>query len=277
MPPTPLRYPALPPVPGLRALEPPAAAELAERLPVTPQYVIPYAGLHRGRDRVFVEGAPEDPDVVVDEHWGTPGELEVWGRHPEAAWKILSRIPGWFCVNGSAEAIARLRPVLEQELRLPYRELGDLFYILEKPPVGAPEVPARRLTLADLRRVDEYEPPVWGNSYATVEELLGTGIVAGVIEDERLVAVAVESARNRRYADIGVHTRSEWRGRGYSTAAAATVASELQARGLTPIWSTSSTNRASQRVAEKVGFRPGEAGAYLVFDDLRTRGGYRPA
>lgn len=251
-------------------------AALADRLPVTPQFVIPYAGLRRGRDRVFVAGPAEVPDAVVDEHWGTPGEPEVWGSDPEAAWRILSRLPGWFCVNGTADAVRQLQPVLERELRLAGREVGDLFYVLDRAPVAQDCPAARRLTLSDLGLLKEYVPPVWGNSYATLEELLTTGTVAGAVEDGRLVAVAVESARNPRYADVGVHTLAEFRRRGYSTAAAALVASALQAQGLTPIWSTGSSNRASQRVAEKVGFHRIEAGAYLVFDDLQRSGGYRP-
>lgn len=276
MPPTAIPYPPFPQVRDLTPLDPGTMTDLAHRLPLTPQFVIPYAGLRRGRDRVFLAGTVEDPDAVVDEHWGTPGEPEVWGSDPEAAWRILSRIPGWYCVNGTAEAVRQLRPMLERELRLPGREMGDLFYVLDQAPVVRPTPAARRLTVPDLPLVANYSPPVWGNSYASLEELLATGIVAGVVGRGHLVAVAVESARNPRYADVGVHTLAEFRNRGYSAAAAAVVCSAIQAEGLTPIWSTGSGNRASQRVAEKLGFHRIEAGAYLVFDQLQRRGGYRP-
>jgi predicted GNAT family acetyltransferase len=67
-----------------------------------------------------------------------------------------------------------------------------------------------------------------------------------------------------QYCDIGVHTLEPYRKRGYSTACAALVAREVQRRGLTPVWSTSTENYASLRVAAKAGFREVGRMTYII-------------
>ena len=51
-----------------------------------------------------------------------------------------------------------------------------------------------------------------------------------------------------------VYTQEEFRGLGYSTAAAATVVREVQEQRQIPVWSAGAHNQASLRVAEKLGF-----------------------
>ena len=274
--PTTVPRPEFAPVQGLAPLTRDEAAALAETLPVTPFFVILYAGLHHGLDRAFVAGSRTHPTAAVVEHRGTWGEPEYFGTDAEAGWRILSRVPGWFCLNGSDEDLALFRPVLARELRIPFHEVGDLFFVLEGPPIAHPHPAVRLLRLQDIPLLRRFEAPVWGNSYRTFEEMLTEGIVAGAIVNDRVVSVALVSAANPRYADVGVHTLEPFRGHGLSAAAASLVAGEVRARGLIPIWSTGGNNLASQRVARKVGFRPSGRGAYLVFEDLKASGGFRP-
>jgi len=276
MAPTPLPLPVFTSAPDLVPLNREQSAALADALPVEPWYTIPYSGLHRGLDRAFVRGPPSAPTAVVSEHLGSPGEPEFWGPDAEAGWSILSRLPGWFCLNGPATDLAPFRQIFAREVPSPFRDLGDLFYTLESAVILHAHPGVRMLTVTDAPLVQGYPAYVWGNSYRTYEELLTDGAVAGAIVDERLVAVAVLNASSPKYADIGVHTLEPFRGRGLSAAAASLVAAEVKARGLVPVWSTGSHNLASQRVAEKVGFRPVEGGLYLVSDQLKERGGYRP-
>lgn len=276
MPPTPIPFPNWTPAEGLVPLTVSEGVELAARLPVTPYYVVCYGGLRAGLDRAFVSGDRSDPDAVIVQHRLSPQEPEYFGRDPEAGWRILARIPGWTCVNASAPDAEALAKIFARELPEPFRPIGDLFYTLESPPT-APANPAVRLAgPADVPLLERFDAPVWGSSYRTFEEIVTDGIVAIAIEEGRVVSVALLTATNGRFGDVGVHTLEPFRRRGYSAAAASWVAREVQARGITPIWSTGSHNLASQRVAAKVGFQPVGRWAYLVSDHLEAAGGYRP-
>ena len=72
--------------------------------------------------------------------------------------------------------------------------------------------------------------------------------------DDRLVSVAFTSARADRHSEVGAVTAEPWRGRGFSTAAAALVCADIQAAGQRAVWSTSEDNIASQRIGAKLGF-----------------------
>ncbi len=269
-------FPEWSPVKGLTPLTPPESFELAARLPVTPYYVVCCGGLRPGIDRAFVAGTRSDPDAVIVQHRSAPHEPEYFGRDPEAGWRILSRIPGWTCLNGSTPDMARFAEIFARETSLSFRQIGDLFYTLETPPTPHPNPVVRLANLPDIPLLQRYDSTVWGNSYRTFDEMVTEGVVAVAIDEGRVVSVALLTASNGRFGDVGVHTQERYRQRGFSTAAAGLVAREVQARGITPIWSTGSHNLASQRVAAKLGFRPFGRWEYLVCDDLQATGGYRP-
>lgn len=277
MPPTPIPYTEWPAVRGITSLSEAEGVRLAETLPVIPWFVLSYGGLRHGLDRAFVAGSFDDPEAVVIQHRASPEEPEYFGKDPEAGWSLLSRIPGWFCVNGPTEDMRRLVKVLEREVRLPYHWLGDLFYTLETPPRRHTHPAVRLLDVADIPLIEQARPELLIGGYRTYEEALTEGTAAAAIIDNRIVALAENSGTNARYADIGVKTLEPYRRQGLSSAAVYLVAQRLQARGLTPIWSTGSHNVASQAVATKVGFRRHGRGEYLVYDGLKGTGGYRPA
>jgi GNAT acetyltransferase len=277
MSPTPIPHQAWAPVKGLTPLTESERIEIAESLPVTPWFVIPYSGLRWGTDRAFASGPRRKPDAVVAQHAGQPDEPEFWGTDSQAAWEILSRIPGWFCVNGPTEDMKGLGEILERKVPVPFRRLGDLFYVLEGSPHPYRDPLVRLLGPNDIPLFLRSDPVMRAGGYRTYEELFARGAAAAAIVDDRIVALAVSGAANATYADVGVHTLEPYRRRGLSSAAVYLVAQELQHRGLTPIWSTRHTNLASRRVAAKVGFRPAGRGEYLVFDDLKAAGGFQPA
>jgi predicted GNAT family acetyltransferase len=72
--------------------------------------------------------------------------------------------------------------------------------------------------------------------------------------DGRLVAVACSFFVGERFEDIGVVTESTHRGLGLSTACAAALCGDIRSRGRRPSWTTSTDNRPSLRVADKLGF-----------------------
>ena len=275
--PTPIPYPEWTPVEGLEQLTPSEGFALAATLPVTPYFVIPYAGLRRGLDRAFVSGSHTNPEAVILQHRSDPAEPEYLGRNIEAGWSLLSRIPGWVCLNGLAEDMHRFAEIFTRHLRLPFHRVGDLFSTLENSPRPHPNPAVRLLGPSDIPLLGRFGANVWGNSYRTFEEMLTEGAVAGGFVEGRLISVSILSAQNGRYADVGVHTLEPYRRRGLSSAAAALVAGEAQVRGFVPIWSTGSDNFASRRVAAKLGFLPYGQCEYLVFDGLKGAGGYRPA
>lgn len=125
----------------------------------------------------------------------------------------------------------------------------------------------RRLTPSDTGLVEASPPNLHGAGFEGAGGLLAQGIATGAVIDGRLVAIAHTSALSEHYADIGVFTLPEFRGRGYSSAAAAIVAAEIQANGKTPVWSCGDHNAASLRVAAKLGFEEVSRRIYVVFED----------
>ena len=109
--------------------------------------------------------------------------------------------------------------------------------------------PGRHVPLLTVYRGDAE-----GTGFATFEDLLSDGFAAGPIIEGRLVGLAHTNAVTTRYADIGVATRKEYRRRGFASAAGSTVARRIQERGLVPVWSAGEDNRASLRVAARLGF-----------------------
>jgi len=83
-------------------------------------------------------------------------------------------------------------------------------------------------------------------------------------KSEEIVVIAHTSARTEHYADIGVFTLKEWRGRGFATAAASIVAKRVQEVGQIPLWSTGEDNIASLRIAQKLGFTEVSRSTYVI-------------
>ena len=57
---------------------------------------------------------------------------------------------------------------------------------------------------------------------------------------------------------------SQWREKGFATAAASRVAQEIQAKGKVPAWSCGEDNIASLRVAQKLGFTEVGRRTYVI-------------
>jgi RimJ/RimL family protein N-acetyltransferase len=115
----------------------------------------------------------------------------------------------------------------------------------------------RRLTSADAYHVWGLSPEInwiW-STWGGPSTFAASGYAWGAWQDDRLVSVACTFFLGEQYEEIGIVTEPEWRGLGLSAACAGALCEEIQARGHQPSWSTSPDNRASIRVAEKLGFR----------------------
>jgi predicted GNAT family acetyltransferase len=84
--------------------------------------------------------------------------------------------------------------------------------------------------------------------------LAASGLAWAAFEDDVPVSVACVFFVGARHEDIGVVTSPAHRGRGLSTACAASVAADIRGRGKTPTWATSPDNLGSRAVAARLGF-----------------------
>lgn len=76
-----------------------------------------------------------------------------------------------------------------------------------------------------------------------------------MLDGDRVVAICDSARRTAHVAEAGVDTLPEYRGRGYAALVTAAWAKAIRAAGITPVYSTSADNHASQAVARKLGLR----------------------
>lgn len=144
-----------------------------------------------------------------------------------------------------------------------------------------PAPPSTIAALADVRRLGPLDRAAltglssdlawihktWGGAAGLAESGVGWGAFVG----GRLVSVACSFFVGFKYEDIGVITEPAHQGRGLSTACAAALIGDIQARGRRASWTTSPDNAASHRVAHKLGLRPARTDRlYVVGIDLPT-------
>ena len=103
----------------------------------------------------------------------------------------------------------------------------------------------------------------WLESY--FKEMVGKKLCCGVFADDMLVCCS--DSPDMPYLpdevqEIGINTLEDYRKKGYATDVCITCVSNIITNGKCPLWSTSSDNKASQRLAEKSGF--------LKFADILT-------
>ncbi len=107
----------------------------------------------------------------------------------------------------------------------------------------------------------------WGGAAGLAE----SGFGWGAFVDGCLVSVACSFFVGFSYEDIGVITEPTHQGRGLSTACAAALIGDIQARDRRASWTTSPDNEASLRVAHKLGLQLARTDRlYVVGIDLPT-------
>lgn len=88
-------------------------------------------------------------------------------------------------------------------------------------------------------------------------EMCQANLCVGVFDGEVLVCCSDAPGipyMSDEVSEIGIHTLSEYRGRGYATSVCKKCIFEILRNGKVPQWSTSAENIASQKLAEKSGF-----------------------
>jgi hypothetical protein len=261
----------------VRPLDALEARVLADTLPDHPFTFGARCLLMRGLARAWVRGPIAQFEAAVLQVPWVPREPIALGTDPEQIWHLLREIPGWDCVNLSVDLVGPVQKVLERELRVSTRIYGDVYYVLDRAAIPHHHAAVRRLTGDDADLVDRAPAALHPAGYASTVAALTGGVAAGGIAEGNLVALISMTTSSELYADIGGHTLEPWRNQGMGSAAAYLVASEVQSRGFTPVWSTGEDNLRSQRVAQKIGFREFGREAYVVVPSLQATGGFRPS
>ncbi len=131
----------------------------------------------------------------------------------------------------------------------------------QRPQLQVPELSIRPLAAGDaidhlpdeLREELEYARP-------------RTRILAGFIDAEPVSFAYVVAST--AHADMSIDTLETFRNRGIATAVAAAMIDEVIAACKTPVWGAVESNRASLRLAEKLGFRKAAGILYVAEEPL---------
>lgn len=238
--------------------------QLAEALGEGPETVIAVHQLRRGLAQAYTVGKPAAFSAAIVQPLRDPAEPFGFGVDADALWHLLRQMRGWKCIHVSGQCSRPLRSILERELGCTVRQIGDVYHVLEEPVHPADHHAVRLLGPEDLGLLEVAPPEIRGAGYENTAAMLHEGVVAGAVAAEELVCIAHTSARTERFADIGVFTLPAHRRQGLASAASALVADLLLREGQTPVWSCGETNRASLRVAQKLGFAPVSRRIYLI-------------
>lgn len=237
---------------------------LADSLGEDPQTVMALHLLRRDLCDVYLMGRPPSFDAAIIQSHDLPGEPLAFGSDPAAIWTVLHDLPGWVCINVIPAVAPNLRDLIEREMGMPVRTLDDIYSVLRKPVRSFGDTQVRLLDRSDLRLLETAPLELGIGGFGSPECLLNEGLVACAVVEGQIVAEAHSSARTIHYAEIGVATLENWRGRELATAAASLVARAIQQSGQIPVWSAGSHNAPSLRIARKLGFEEVSRRVYLI-------------
>jgi predicted GNAT family acetyltransferase len=132
-------------------------------------------------------------------------------------------------------------------------------YVLDhhQPQMRRHDMSIRRLHAGDTAHVAQLSPDLaWiAKTWGGAAGLAGSGYAWGALVHAQLAAVACSFFVGSGFEEVGVVTEAAYRGQGLSVACADALCQDIERRAKQASWSTSPDNRASIRVAEKLGFR----------------------
>jgi RimJ/RimL family protein N-acetyltransferase len=135
------------------------------------------------------------------------------------------------------------RKILERHAPAENRWTGPAYVIPRQESVPSDVV---RITPVNSNLLKETFPDVVGR-------IDSSGPLIALVEDGRAVSVCLSSCISTKAHESGVGTLEVYRGRGYAGKVVAAWAELVRNLGRIPFYSTNWENRASQRVAEKLG------------------------
>lgn len=102
----------------------------------------------------------------------------------------------------------------------------------------------------------------------SVDSFLANGIGLCMMQGDEIIVEAYASSLGEALAEIGAVTREAHRGHGYAPVTCAYLVQACEQRGYGAYWSCDADNRASIRVAQKLGFRQTNAYEILEYEAL---------
>ena len=246
-----------------RPLDAHGIRRLIQGLDEAPETVIPLHLLTQGTCRAYTVGDPAYSDAAVVQSDSLRAEPFGIGGDANGLWALLRHLDDWTCVDVSPDVAPRLGALIIEATGERVCYYGDVYHALTTAAPTIEEPAVRELTRDDIGLLEArgMDGPSFRGGLST---LLVEGAIAGAVVDGRIVGTAHTAALTPRYADIGVSTGEEWRGRGFATAAASIVARRIQATGRIPVWSCGEDNMASLRVARKLGFEEVSRLTYVI-------------
>lgn len=230
-------------------------ALLADVLGEEPETLVPVHILRRNLSRAYVVGDTRRFGAAVIQERDYPAEVMGFGPDVEALVELLEMVEGWSSVEIEDDLASDLGTFLERQTGGNVCYYGSVFHTLTRPVVPFIDEAVRLLTPDDLELL-EVSGDMGGSGWGSFQTLLEDGVMAGAVQDGRLVANAFTAARSQKYADIATNTLEGLGGRGLATAGASLVAREIQQAGQTPVWECGEEHQASMRMARKLGFAP---------------------
>ena len=216
--------------------------------PESPGPLIAPHVIHTGIGRAWVDGWPDVQAVVVESHYnfillGDPSTLD-----PQA---LTHHVAGF--VAAPASFVPLLEATFPTLVKWP-RRIGFLPVAPIQPsPVDA-ELRRFRLDDADDLEMLSAESIWVSQTWNGGKTLAQSGYGWGAWVDGVLASVACTFFWGNEFEDIGIVTEPGYRGAGLSTACTYELCLDIIARGRKPSWSTSTDNKGSWRVAQKLGF-----------------------
>lgn len=232
-------------------------ALLADVLGDKPETLVPVHILRRKLGRAYIAGDTRRFGAAVIQEWDYPAEAEAMGFGPdvEALGELLEMVEGWSSVEIEDDLASDLGTFLERRTGGELCCYESIFHTLTRPVALFVDEAVRLLTPGDLELL-EASGDIGGSGWGNLQTLLEDGVMAGAVQDGRLVANAFTAARSQKYADVATNTLEGWGGRGLAMAGASLVAREIQRAGQTPVWECGEGHQASMRMARKLGFAP---------------------
>ena len=233
--------------------------------PDSPENVYVHSFLKRKLCEAYISGDISNPQAIIIRSKFDPSELFGYGN-PQPLVDLLQTLSDWSCVLVNNDISAPLGSLFASKgINIKYYK--DIYYVIQTPVQAVQIDNVRLLSISDANTVLSAAKELQGAGFASPQEMLTDGVVAGAIVDDQLVAIAHTSAISAKFADVGVYTTEGHRGKGYSTAAATLVIEKLQAKNLIPVWSTGEDNFASQKVTQKIGFTQISTKTYLILKE----------
>ncbi len=248
----------------LRPLGADECQQLAVALGDTSDTTIEVHSLERGLCRAFTLGAPDAFRAALVETEYLTAEPHGFADNPTDLCALLEKVQGWDCVLVASGLAEPLEQLVRKRITPNIRIYESVHLELHRPASLYEHPAVRGFDTADLPFLEVSSKELGPDGFATTEECVTVGSVAGALVKGKILSVAYIDSMTNRFGTITINTMEGHRGQGLATAAASIVARKIQSQGRIPVWYTGADNASSLRVAAKVGFSEVSRPKYVI-------------